>query len=69
MSFTDNPTRADAYERVDAVLFYRGSKRYDVSLNIRNLLDKRFIETPGTVNWGNRFGAPITAFGSIRLFF
>jgi TonB-dependent siderophore receptor len=64
-----NQTNVNAYERVDALLFYRGDKRFDVSLNIRNLLDERYIEIPGVVGWGNSFGAPITAMGSIRVFF
>ncbi|UJP05630.1 MAG: TonB-dependent receptor [Nitrosomonas sp.] len=64
-----NQYNVRAYERVDALLFYRGSKRFDVSLNIRNLLDERYIEMPGVLAWGNGFGAPITALGSIRVFF
>ncbi len=64
-----NQYNVQAYERVDAVFFYRGHKRFDVSLNIRNLLDKRYIENPGVISWGNSFGAPLTAIGSVRLFF
>lgn len=57
------------YQRVDAVLFYRGHKRYDVTVNIRNLLNARYIESPGTLNGYNGFGAPITAIASLRVFF
>ena len=59
----------DPYQRVDAVLFYRGNKRYDVTVNIRNLLNQKYIENPGTVNSYNIFGAPITAIASLRVFF
>lgn len=64
-----NRVRADAYERVDGVLFYRGSQRWDVSINVRNLLNAKYIENPGTINWANRFGAPISAFGTVRVYF
>ncbi len=59
----------DPYQRVDALLFYRGSKRYDVTVNIRNLLNQKYIESPGTLNAYNGFGAPITAIASLRVFF
>jgi iron complex outermembrane receptor protein len=64
-----NGVKADPYERVDGVLFYRGSKRWDVSFNVRNLLNAKYIEKPGTINWANGFGAPIMAFGTVRVFF
>lgn len=64
-----NRHKTDSYERVDAVLFYRGSKRYDVALNIRNLLNTTYIESPGGINAYNGFGAPITAIGTVRVFF
>lgn len=64
-----NSIKTDEYQRVDAVLFYRGSKRYDVSLNIRNLLNTTYIESPGNINAYNGFGAPITAIGTVRLYF
>lgn len=64
-----NSIKTDEYQRVDAVLFYRGSKRYDVAINIRNLLNTTYIESPGTVNAYNSFGAPITAIGTVRVFF
>jgi iron complex outermembrane recepter protein len=64
-----NAFKTDPYERVDAVLFYRGNKRYDVSVNIRNVLNQRYIESPGLLHGFNGFGAPITAIASIRVFF
>ncbi|MGC4097093.1 MAG: TonB-dependent receptor [Nitrospira sp.] len=64
-----NRVKVDPYERVDAVVFYRGSQRWDVSINVRNLLNARYIENPGTINWANRFGAPVSAFGSVRVYF
>jgi iron complex outermembrane receptor protein len=65
-----NSIKTNPYHRVDAVLFYRGNKRYDVSLNIRNLLNATYIESPGnTFNSYNSFGAPISVFGSVRVYF
>jgi iron complex outermembrane receptor protein len=64
-----NAFKTDPYERVDAVLFYRGNKRYDVSVNIRNVLNQRYIESPGLLHGFNGFGAPITAIASLRVFF
>lgn len=64
-----NSIKTDEYQRVDAVLFYRGSKRYDVAVNIRNLLNATYIESPGGINTYNNFGAPISAIGTVRVFF
>jgi iron complex outermembrane receptor protein len=64
-----NAISTDPYQRVDALLFYRGNKRYDVTVNIRNLLNQKYIEYPGTVNAYNQFGAPISVFASLRVFF
>jgi iron complex outermembrane receptor protein len=64
-----NVVSTDPYQRVDAVLFYRGNKRYDVTVNLRNLLNAKYIESPGTINSYNSFGAPISAFASLRVFF
>lgn len=65
-----NGIKTNPYHRVDAILFYRGNKRYDVSLNIRNLLNEKYIESPGnTLNSYNSFGAPISVFGSVRVYF
>lgn len=68
---TQLPNRilVNPYERVDGVLFYRGSKKWDVSFNLRNLLNAKYIENPGTINWANSFGAPISAFGTVRVYF
>jgi iron complex outermembrane receptor protein len=64
-----NRVSTDPYQRVDALLFYRGNKRYDVTVNIRNLLNQKYIEYPGTINAYNQFGAPISVFASLRVFF
>lgn len=64
-----NQVGTNNYQRVDAVVFYRGDKRYDVSVNIRNLLNEKYIESPGTLNAYNGFGAPISAFGTVRVHF
>ncbi|BCA57160.1 TonB-dependent siderophore receptor [Nitrospira sp. KM1] len=64
-----NSISTDPYQRVDAVLFYRRDKRYDVSVNIRNLLNATYIESPGFPGGINAFGAPITAIATVRIFF
>lgn len=64
-----NAFKTDPYERVDAVFFYRGNKRYDVTVNVRNLLNQKYIESPGLLHGFNGFGAPITAIASVRVFF
>lgn len=64
-----NGIKTDPYQRVDALLFYRGNKRYDVTVNVRNLLNAKYIEGPGGINAYNSFGAPITAIASLRVFF
>lgn len=64
-----NRIGTNPYQRVDAVLFYRGNQRYDVTVNIRNLLNQKYIEGPGGLNAYNTFGTPITAIASLRVFF
>jgi iron complex outermembrane receptor protein len=64
-----NAISTDSYQRVDALLFYRGNKRYDVTFNVRNLLNAKYIESPGSLAGYNGFGAPITAIGTVRVFF
>jgi iron complex outermembrane recepter protein len=64
-----NAISTDPYQRVDALLFYRRSNRYDVTVNIRNVLNQRYIESPGLLHGFNGFGAPITAIASLRVFF
>ncbi|MGE3817669.1 MAG: hypothetical protein AB7G68_21060 [Nitrospiraceae bacterium] len=44
-------------------------KRYDVTVNVRNLLNARYIQSPGNLQSFNGFGAPITAIASLRVFF
>ncbi|MDR4496074.1 MAG: TonB-dependent receptor [Nitrospirales bacterium] len=65
-----NGFETDAYERVDAVVFYRPPKKaYDFAINVRNLLDATYIESPGTVSAYNSFGAPVSVFGTLRVSF
>lgn len=47
----------------------RGDKRYDVTVNVRNLPNATYIESPGNLSAFNIFGAPITAIASLRVFF
>lgn len=65
-----NNVKTEAYERVDAVVFYRPPKKaYDFTINVRNLLDATYIESPGTVTAYNQFGAPVSVFGTLRIKF
>ncbi len=64
-----NRISTEPYHRVDAVFFYRGDKRYDVTVNIRNLLNATYIEHAAFAGGLNTFGAPITAIASLRVFF
>ncbi|MBX3301086.1 MAG: TonB-dependent receptor [Nitrospira sp.] len=64
-----NQIGTNNYQRVDAVVFYRGDERYEVSVNIRNVLNETYIESPGNLNAYNGFGAPISAFGTVRVYF
>jgi len=61
---------SDAFERVDAVAFYRPPQKwYEFAINVRNLLDKTYIESPGSIAVGNYFGAPVSVFGTLRVHF
>lgn len=62
-----NAISTEPYQRVDATLFYRGNERYDLTVNIRNLLNATYIESPGSLVGFNGFGAPITAIASLRI--
>lgn len=65
-----NNVKTDAYERVDAVVFYRPPKKaYDFTINVRNLLDATYIESPGTPIAYNQFGSPVSVFGTLRVNF
>jgi len=65
-----NRFRSDPFERVDAVVFYRPAKKiYELQINVRNLLDKTFIEGPGQIGGLNQFGAPVSVFGTLRVKF
>ncbi len=65
-----NRFRSDSFERVDAVVFYRPPQKiYDLQVNVRNLLDKTFIESPGQIGGFNQFGAPLTVIGTLRVKF
>ncbi len=63
-----NRFRTDGYERVDAVVFYRPPRKaYDFTINVRNLLDESYVESPGFVNGFNGYGAPVSVFGTLRV--
>ncbi|GJL55332.1 MAG: TonB-dependent receptor [Nitrospirales bacterium] len=65
-----NRFSTEAYERVDAVVYYRPpQKAYDFTINVRNLLDATYIEGPGNLGSFNQFGAPVSVFGTLRLKF
>lgn len=64
-----NDIKTDAYERVDAVMFYRYWENLDFAFNVRNLLDETYIESPGSINAYNSFArrgpcSPVCATGS-----
>lgn len=60
----------DGYTLVDALVSYPVSERFDLQLNIHNLLDEEYRETPGystgTPNGGHRFGNPLSAYITAR---
>ncbi|GJL56411.1 MAG: ligand-gated channel [Nitrospirales bacterium] len=65
-----NDMSTEAYERVDAVVFYRPpQKAYEFTINVRNLLDATYIESPGTRVGFNTFGSPVSVFGTLRVKF
>ncbi|GJL63933.1 MAG: ligand-gated channel [Nitrospirales bacterium] len=65
-----NGFKTDGYERVDAVVFYRPPRKaYDFTINVRNLLDATYIESPSALDFGNQFGAPVSVFGTLRVKF
>ncbi|GJL55320.1 MAG: ligand-gated channel [Nitrospirales bacterium] len=65
-----NRFSTEAYERVDAVVFFRPpQKAYDFTINVRNLLDATYIESPGRLSAYNQFGAPVSVFGTLRVKF
>lgn len=68
LDFTETVT-SDAYERADAVAFYRPLENVALQLNIRNLTDATYIEVPGSPQAYNQFGAPLSVFGSVRVRF
>lgn len=48
----------EGYERVDLYAFYQGFERVDLRLQVRNVLDQRYVEASDRVNGFNQFGAP-----------
>jgi len=59
----------EPYQRVDAVVFYRPNPTYDLTINVRNLADATYVETPGFVGSRTAFGAPVSVFGTLRVNF
>ncbi len=51
----------DGYERADLNGFYRGLKNWNFSLQVRNLLDKTYVERFRQPGFGNFFGSPRAA--------
>ncbi|MGH8611844.1 MAG: TonB-dependent siderophore receptor [Gammaproteobacteria bacterium] len=54
------------YERVDLQAFYNGFKPLRVSLQVRNVLDEKYIESLFDECSANHFGAPIAALLTVR---
>src|SRR5262249_48834208 len=48
----------EGYERVDLDFFYRGLPNWDLSVHVRNVGDKTYIERFRDVSGSNYFGAP-----------
>lgn len=61
-----NEFETDAYERLDLVATYEWSEALDFQLNVRNVTDEVYIQSPGVVSSNNQFGAPRTFKGSLR---
>jgi len=64
-----NEFKTDPFMRLDAVTFYRPIESVKLSLNLKNITDETYIESPGTVSQGNHFGAPFSVFGTISVRF
>ncbi len=54
----DDYALLDGYERVDVNLYYDGFERWKLSLQVRNVLDERYIEHFRDIESNNYFGAP-----------
>ncbi|HEY0915406.1 MAG TPA: TonB-dependent siderophore receptor [Solimonas sp.] len=52
---------ADGYDRVDLNLSCKRFQRFDIGLQVRNLLDERYLEATGYTGVGNYFGSPTAA--------
>ena len=55
---SDDYAWLDGYDRVDASVFYNGFENIEVSLQVRNALDERYIEHFRDIESNNYFGAP-----------
>lgn len=64
-----NTVKSDAYQRVDLVGFYRGWENVELQLNVRNLTDEVYVESPGNPESYTQFGAPLTVFASAKVKF
>ena len=60
----------DGYTLVDGLVAYPISEKLDVQVNVHNLLNEEYLETPGfstgTTGGGSRFGNPRSAYVTVR---
>lgn len=56
----------DGFERVDLGLFYDSIKDFKIALQVRNVFDKKYIETLERPNALNHFGSPRAVMISLR---
>jgi len=65
----NRPGMIDGYERVDLHTFYNGIRNITVALQIRNVLDEKYVETLATPGSLNQFGSPRAVLASVRINF
>ncbi|SPP65582.1 TonB-dependent siderophore receptor [Nitrospira lenta] len=77
-SLSGNPIDMPAYVRADAALYYNhaleqgnwlGAKGFNVALNIKNLLDQRYVATSYNGSQFFFYGEPLTVLGTVGLRF
>lgn len=61
-----SPGTIDGYERVDLQAFYNGFKHLKIALQVRNVLDEKYIETLERPRAYNHFGAPTAVLLTVR---
>ena len=50
--------RQGGYSLVDLRMAYRLDKHVTAALNVNNLFDRRYYQSPSGVSWNNRYGEP-----------